>query len=107
MPVTFAFSIAISVARDITRCPMPLSPLISAVEACSRTTRMLGRVLKPPALMRRAYCRSAAGILRQAADAMPVRALQIGLRHQRGDDGGIIVGQAEADHGLLDEGFQT
>src|SRR5690242_502851 len=56
MPVTCAFSIAIDAARLITRWPMPLSPLMSAVEGNSRTTRMLGRTLKPPALMRRAYC---------------------------------------------------
>jgi len=56
MPVVRAFSIAIAAARLMTRCPMPLSPLTSAVEACSRTTRMFGLVLKPPARMRLAYC---------------------------------------------------
>ncbi len=48
----------------------------------------------------------AAGILRQPADAVAVGALQIGLRHQRGDDSGIRSGQAELDHRLVDEGLQ-
>ncbi len=35
----------------------------------------------------------AAGILRQPADAVAVGALQIGLRHQRGDDSGVRAGR--------------
>ena len=45
MPVVRAFSMAISAARFMTRCPMPLSPCSKAVLTCSRTTRMSGRTL--------------------------------------------------------------
>ena len=48
----------------------------------------------------------AAGILRQPADAVSVRPLQVGLRHQGGDRHGIVVRQAEPDHRLMDEGLQ-
>ena len=56
MPVARAFSIAISAARFMTRWPMPLSPFRTAVPACSCTTWMFGRTLKPPALIRLTYC---------------------------------------------------
>ena len=78
---------------------MPLSPLTSAVEACSRTTRMFGPRVEAAGL-------DAAGILRQPADAVAVGTLQIGLRHQRGDDSGVGIGQAEPDHRLVDERLQ-
>ena len=48
----------------------------------------------------------AARILRQPADAVAVGALQIGLGHQRRDDGGIAIGQAELDHRRVDESLQ-
>src|SRR5215470_7334141 len=53
-----------------------------------------------------AACLDAAGILRQPADAVAVGALQVGLRHQRGDDSGILIGQAESDHRFVDESLQ-
>jgi hypothetical protein len=45
-------------------------------------------------------------VLRQADGAVAVRALQIGLGHQRGHLSGIGLGQALAQEGRLDEGFQ-
>ena len=48
-------------AAFITRCPMPLSPSISAVERRCSTTRMRGFGLMPPARMRR-RARTAASI---------------------------------------------
>ena len=48
----------------------------------------------------------AAGILRQPADAVPVRSLQIGLRHQGRDRNGVSLGQAEPRHRLRNEGLQ-
>src|ERR1700704_695575 len=90
MPVARAFSMAISAARVITRWPMPLSPLRTAVEACSRTTRMSGRGLKPLALMRRGYLGRRGG-----AAAVPVGPLQSRFRHQGCDGHGVLVWQAE------------
>ena len=48
----------------------------------------------------------AAGILRQPADAVAVRALQVGFRHQGRDRHGVGLRQAELDHGFANEGFQ-
>ena len=48
----------------------------------------------------------AAGILRQPANAVAVRSLQIGLRHQGGDISGVGFRQTQPRHRLLDEGFQ-
>src|SRR4051794_4688689 len=56
MPVSRASAIAVSAARDITRCPMPLSPSTSAVAGADFVTAMFGRGLKPPAFRRRTYC---------------------------------------------------
>src|SRR6516225_7871335 len=55
-PVSRAIAIASPAARDITKCPMPLSPSTSAVAGAVRDTVMFGRLLKPPALSRRTYC---------------------------------------------------
>ena len=96
MPVARAFSMAISAARLMTRWPMPLSPLTSAVEACSRTTRMFGLVLKPPALMRRAYCGS-------RLTPWPSEPCRSAWAISAGDDGGIAIGQAELVHCRVDE----
>jgi hypothetical protein len=35
-----------------------------------------------------------------------VGALKVRLRHQRGDNSGIGIGQAELDHRCVDEGLQ-
>jgi hypothetical protein len=48
----------------------------------------------------------AAGILRQPADAVTVRSLQIGLRHQGRNRHGIVVRQAEPHHCFVDEGLE-
>src|SRR5271154_4983969 len=97
MPVTRAFSIAISAARFMTRWPMPLSPFTSAVEACSRTTRMSGRTLKPPALMRRAYCG------RQPAAAVSARPVLVGFRLWGGVRHGVLARKAEPLQRLANE----
>src|SRR5580700_7952651 len=48
-------AIALSAARDITKCPKPLSPSTRAVAAAVRVTVMLGRRLSPPASTRLTY----------------------------------------------------
>src|SRR5262249_43123585 len=55
-PASRAIAMASLAARDITKCPMPLSPSTSAVAGAVRDTVMFGRLLKPPALSRRTYC---------------------------------------------------
>ena len=52
IPALRALAAAICAARLITRWPIALSPSISAVAARSSMTRMFGRRLMPPDLMR-------------------------------------------------------
>src|SRR6516164_3734089 len=54
-PLCRAIATASLAARDITKCPMPLSPSTSAVAGAVRDTVMFGRLLKPPALSLRTY----------------------------------------------------
>jgi hypothetical protein len=51
-----ASAIASSTARATTRLPSPLSPSTIAAAFARRITVISGRVLSPPALMRRMYC---------------------------------------------------
>jgi hypothetical protein len=60
-------------ARDMTRCPMPLSPSRSAVAGALRVAVMFGRLLKPPALSRRTYC----GRRKMPCPSAPVRSASL------------------------------
>ncbi|HEY3677677.1 MAG TPA: hypothetical protein VGL45_03090 [Bradyrhizobium sp.] len=72
---------------------------MTAVLACSRTMRMLGRVVEAAGL-------DTAGILRQPAHPMSVGSLQIGLRHQIGDICRILIRQAQFHHRLMNKRLQ-
>ena len=99
MPVVRAFSIAISAARFMTRWPMPLSPF---------STRRAGMLVHDADVRPdvEAAGLDAPDILRQPADAVPVRTLQVGLRHQAGDGRSIGLRQAHRGERLLNEGLQ-
>src|SRR5215813_1058885 len=95
-PAPFAFSIAVMAAKRMTRCPMPLSPSTRAVAGRSRTIRISGRGLIPPALRRRK-------IERQTDHAVGIAAAQISLDHQIGDNVRVFRPKAGSLEGALDE----
>src|SRR5215469_5082639 len=82
-PLCCAIAMASLAARDITKCPMPLSPSTSAVAGAVRDTVMFGRLLKPPALSRRTYC----GRRKMPWPSAPVRSASLISSAQRAASG--------------------